>query len=113
MQPTMKPSSASDCMSPCAVANPRPPQEPGCGPGYTWFTIGYFFEASKLVGLNMKPYTSVFPSRPFTVIGTGGTHPAATSFVMSCFATSTTTLPVSSRTTADSGCVTVEYTSTK
>ena len=38
--------------------------------------IGYFLVSSRLVGLYIKPYRSVTPSRPLTVNGTGGFHPA-------------------------------------
>src|SRR6185312_3953285 len=76
--------------------------------------IGYFFDGSKLVGLNIMPYRSVLPSRPFTVNGIGGTQPVAFSRVMSAVATSASLRPSSAlRSTVTGGVVGVEYASTK
>ncbi|WP_428977485.1 hypothetical protein [Xanthomonas arboricola] len=41
---------------------------------------------SKLLGLNINPYSVVLPSRALTVIGSGGTQPAALRRVMSAVA---------------------------
>ena len=37
------------------VAKVRLPVLPVCGPGYTLFTTGYFFDGSRLVGTNIRP----------------------------------------------------------
>ncbi|CAM5470378.1 hypothetical protein RLIN73S_01578 [Rhodanobacter lindaniclasticus] len=76
--------------------------------------IGYFFDASKVDGLNIMPYSVVLPSRAVTVIGTGGTQPAALSRVMSALATVASVWPSSARrSTVTGGVVGVEWTSTK
>src|SRR5690606_9650288 len=76
--------------------------------------MGYFFFASKLVGLNIMPYRSVLPSRALTVNGTGGTQPAAFSREMSAVATVATVLPSSARrSTVTGGSTGVDQASTK
>ena len=67
-------------------------------------TIGYFFDGSSFVGVYIRPYRSVWPSRAFTVIGVGGFQPVASSFEMSAFSSSAISLPVvASRSTATGG----------
>src|SRR6185312_16099729 len=76
--------------------------------------IGYFFDGSKFVGLNIMPYGSVLPSRAFTVNGIGATQPAAFRREMSALATSASLRPSSERrSTVTGGTVGVEYASTK
>jgi len=55
MLTTMKPNSASACLSPRAALNARLPTEPDCGPGYALLMIGYFLVLSKLVGRKSWP----------------------------------------------------------
>ncbi len=71
--------------------------------------IGYFWCGSKLVGLNIMPYRVVLPSRAVTVIGIGGTQPAAFRRLMSALATVAMTCPsAAERNTVTGGVVGVE-----
>src|SRR5580704_17175348 len=103
MHTVINPSSANGCRSLRATKKLRMPHDPVCGPGYTLSTIGYFFAASKFVGLNINPYKSVLPSRAFTTNGMGGTQPVALSFEISSLGNSTATLPEISRIAAFGG----------
>ena len=65
------------------------------------------------VGVYIRPYRSVLPSRAFTVKGMGGFQPACTSREMSAFSSATTCLPFRSRTTVVGGTTGVDHWSTK
>src|SRR5262245_54519934 len=113
MLTTMNPSSSSACASPRAGENERDPTLPLCGPGYALLTIGYFLDVSKVVGLNISPYRSVFPSAALTLIRVGGFQPRATSREMSAFSSSITSFPAASRSSTAGGTSALEYVSTR
>jgi hypothetical protein len=71
-------------------------------------TIGYLREASRVVGVNIRPWRSVLPSRAFTTIGVGGFQPALVSFEMSARSSSSCTSPPALRRTLVGGVIGVE-----
>ena len=61
-----------------------------------------------MVGLYIKPYRSVAPSRALTVIGSGGFQPVASSFEMSAFSSVMIVRPSASRSSVTGGVSGVE-----
>ena len=65
--------------------------------------IGYFLLGSRFVGVNIRPYRSVWPSWAFTVMGVGAFQPVAVRREMSVFSSVAISLPSAARSTVTPG----------